>query len=105
MPTSPNVILYSRMRTARSSSRPGGSPPGTPPGTRHPSVDRQTPVNILPCPKLRLRPVNIAIKITIKSVSVDGRHQHSFYQVWHLRILIYDKFLILKVNMSIKTFV
>ena len=48
----------SRMRTARSSSR-GGSPPGAPPGTMHPPVDRHTPVNILPCPKLRLRAVNI----------------------------------------------
>ena len=75
----------SRMCTAHSSSR-GGSPPGTPPGadppwsrhppgsrhprtrhplgagtpwTRHPPVDRHTPVNILPCPKLRLRAVNI----------------------------------------------
>ena len=27
------------------------------PGRRHPPVDRHTPVNILPCPKLRLRPV------------------------------------------------
>ena len=75
----------SRMHTARSSSRwgglhqappdqtpqdqaplPGPDPPGagTPhPGTRHPPlaqappVDRHTPVNILPCPKLRLRAV------------------------------------------------
>ena len=38
----------SRMRTARSSSRLG----------RHPlPVDTHTPVNILPCPKLRLRAV------------------------------------------------
>ena len=41
---------------------PEGSPPGTPldqapPGTRHPPVDKHTPVNILPCPKLRLRSV------------------------------------------------
>ena len=75
------------MRTARSSSRrgglhqappPGPDPPGagTPPGTKHPPdqapprmrhppgsrpppVDRHTPVNILPCPKLRLRAVKI----------------------------------------------
>ena len=40
---------------------PGTRPPGTrDPGTRHPLgpgtplVDRHTPVNILPCPKLRL---------------------------------------------------
>ena len=66
-------IHSSRMRTARSSSRPGGlhqAPPNwdqTPrdqaPPTRHPPgpgtppVDRHTPVNILPCPKLRLRAV------------------------------------------------
>ena len=66
----------SRMRTARSSSRPGGlhQPPprdlGTPPGPgtaqdqappwdQAPPVDRHTPVNILPCPKLRLRAVTI----------------------------------------------
>ena len=60
----------SGMRTARSSSRPGGFPSGTPPRpctppgagtprTRHPPVDRHTPVNILPCPKLRLRAVMI----------------------------------------------
>ena len=83
----------SRMRTACSSSRPGGAPPGTPreqippqdqaslgsrylppgpgtPGTRHPPgarppdqapplVDRHTPVNILPCPKPRLRAIII----------------------------------------------
>ena len=37
------------------------SPPGTPPGTRQPPpVDRHTPVNILPCPKLRLRAVKIS---------------------------------------------
>ena len=63
----------SRMRTTRSSSRAGGAPPGTPrgPGTPRtqtppgpgtptgpdPPVDRHTPVNILPCPKLRLRAV------------------------------------------------
>ena len=77
----------SRMHTTHSSDcRGGGSPPGTPlwdqvppprpdtplgPGTppaRHPPragtpqeqappVDRHTPVNILPCPKLRLRAV------------------------------------------------
>ena len=72
----------SRMRTARSSSRLGVStmhppradtpPPGqcTPesrhhhPGSRPPrdhahtpAVDRHMPVNILPCPKLRLRAV------------------------------------------------
>ena len=65
----------SRMRTARSSSRP--APPRSrhpwtrhPPGSRHPPrpgappeqtplVDRHTPVNILPCPKLRLRAVII----------------------------------------------
>ena len=35
------------------------SGPGTPPGPGTPHVDRQTPVNILPCPKLRLRAVNI----------------------------------------------
>ena len=51
---------------------PGTRPPpgpGTPPDqapprtrhpqTRHPPVDRHTPVNILPCPKLRLRAVII----------------------------------------------
>ena len=53
----------SRMRTARSSSSPGGSPPVTPrtrhpPGTRHPLWTKwQTGVNILPCTKLRLRAV------------------------------------------------
>ena len=35
-----------------------------PPGTRHPPpVDRHTPVNILPCPKLRLRPVIIILRL------------------------------------------
>ena len=55
----------SRMCTARSSSRrgeistrtPGTRPPSPGPGT--PPVDRHTPVNILPCPKLRLRAVKI----------------------------------------------
>ena len=58
----------SRMRTARSSSRPGGlhqAPPGSrlppdqaPPWDQAPPpVDRHTPVNILLCPKLRLRAV------------------------------------------------
>ena len=59
----------SRMRTARSSSRPGGvlhqaphpesgiPPEQIPPGPGTPPVDRQTPVNILPCRKLRLRAV------------------------------------------------
>ena len=63
----------SGMRTARSSSRPGGvstrHPPGphqTPPGEGTPlgagtlpgpGTPRHTPVNILPCPKLRLRAV------------------------------------------------
>ena len=66
----------SRMRTARSSSRPAPPPPEqalldqappweqAPPQTRRPPeqtppVDRHTPVNILPCPKLRLRAVII----------------------------------------------
>ena len=70
----------SRMRTARSSSSrrglhqapPPGSRPPSPRGSRHhppptadtpgayiPPVDRHTPVNILPCPKLRLRAVII----------------------------------------------
>ena len=68
----------SRMRTVRSSSRRGDlhqatplgpcttPPPGTmhPPGTmpprdHAPPVDRHTNVNILPCPKLRLRAVKI----------------------------------------------
>ena len=66
------------MRTARSSSRPGGlhqAPHGTRhlPGTRHPPgpgtpqdqapllwTEWQTGVNILPCPKLCLRAVNIS---------------------------------------------
>ena len=65
------------MRTARCSSRLGGlhqappqerAPPGagtgtprdqTPPGPGTPPVDRHTPVSILPCPKLHLRPVKI----------------------------------------------
>ena len=61
----------SSMRTVRSSSRRGGGgsphipppaqdqvhPPG--PGTPAPAVDRHIPVNILPCPKLRLRAVKI----------------------------------------------
>ena len=38
-----------------------GSPPGSPPGSRHPPVDRHTPVNILPCPKLRLWAVKILL--------------------------------------------
>ena len=80
------------MRTARSSSHRGGvstrhplgpdpplgsDPPGTrPPMTRHPRspgpgtplwpgtppVDRHTPVNILPCPKLCLRAVTMVTK-------------------------------------------
>ena len=94
----------SRMRTARSSSRPGGlhqAPPGTrhpsrdqappwdqipfrtrhtlqrrppsrpgtppgadPPGPGTPPVDRHTPVNILPCPKLRLRAVKALATFT-----------------------------------------
>ena len=65
----PTRVHSSKMRTARNSNRRGGggSPPGTP-WTRHPSVtrhphppglgtlpvDRHTPVNILPCPKLHL---------------------------------------------------
>ena len=65
-----------RMRTVRDSGSPGGlhqasprgqTPPGTrhppspgpDPRTRHPPVERHTPVNILPCPKLRLRAVII----------------------------------------------
>ena len=64
----------SRMCTARSSGRLGGAcfggglpqalprpdPLGAgipPPESRHPAMDRHTPVNILPCPKLRLRAV------------------------------------------------
>ena len=61
----------SRIHTARSSSHSGGSPPGPkgqgtpphPPGPNtprdqvNPAMDRHTPVNILPCPKLRLRAV------------------------------------------------
>ena len=73
----------SRKRTARSSSRPGGSPsgtppdqaphptpqnqtpqgPGTPPGPDPPPLDRMTGVNILPCPKLRLRAVITVVLI------------------------------------------
>ena len=68
----------SRMRSARSSSRPGGLHQAPPSGTRHPPqdqappppsgtrhplpVDRHTPVNILPCPKLRLRAVKMALQ-------------------------------------------
>ena len=40
-------------------------PPGTrhpPPGPGTPTVDRHTPVNILPCPKLRLRVVKMGAK-------------------------------------------
>ena len=68
--TDPTRMHSSRMRTAHSSSRPGGSPPGTPPGadlpgggTHPPTQDQispwnrpplltesQTPVKILPCP-------------------------------------------------------
>ena len=58
----------SRMRTARSSGHPGGVATRHPPleqaspRSRHPPgagtpVDRHMPVNILPCPKLRLRAV------------------------------------------------
>ena len=42
--------------------RPGTHPPPpdqASPRTRHPPVDRHTPVNILPCLKLRLRAVKI----------------------------------------------
>ena len=72
----------SRMRTTRSSSHQGdlhqAPPPTRPPQSRHPSqgrhttplgfapprdqtppVDRHTSVNILPCPKLRLRAVKM----------------------------------------------
>ena len=52
----------SRMRTARSSSRPGGGVPGrdqAPPRDQVPPLWTDTPVNILPCPKLRLRVVII----------------------------------------------
>ena len=50
------------MRTARSSSRPGGVSQA-PPGDQTPSLwtEWQTGVNILPCPKLRLRAVSIRI--------------------------------------------
>ena len=57
------------MRTARSSSRRGGlhqPPPDQAPQEQaphsgpDPPVDRHTPVNILPCPKLRLRAVIIS---------------------------------------------
>ena len=52
----------SRMRTARSSSRPGGVSTKhprdqNPPGPDTPPVYRHTPANLLPCPKLRLRAV------------------------------------------------
>ena len=50
----------SRMRTARSSSRPGGGVSTYPPGTRHPSREQNswhTLVKILPCPKLLLQVV------------------------------------------------
>ena len=53
----------SRMHTAHSSSRPGGlhQAPSPRPGTHPPPpVDRHTPVNILPCPKLRLRAVKMS---------------------------------------------
>ena len=44
---------------------PGTRPPGpgTPLGPDTPPVDRHTPVNILPCPKLRLRPVIIILRL------------------------------------------
>ena len=76
----------SRMRTTHSSSR-GGSPPCiTPPGTMHqpgpctpqdhapPLVDRHTPVNILPCPKLRLRAVTIMHSSRMRTVRCSDRH-------------------------------
>ena len=55
----------SRMRTARTLPVQGGLPDRDPPwtethsGQRSPPVDRQTPVKILPCPKLRLRVLKI----------------------------------------------
>ena len=80
----------SGMRTARSSSRPGGSTPGTPKsGSRHspgagmppdqapPSVDRHTPVNILPYPKLRLRAVKIP---ALKGILLNLGYKHIFYR-------------------------
>ena len=47
-------------------SAPGGgvSAPRGVPGQALPPVDRQTPVNILPCPKLRLRAVKIRVEHT-----------------------------------------
>ena len=74
------------MRTARSSSGRTGlhwvppweqTPPGdhapprlgadTPREQTPPPVDRHTPVNILPCPKLRLRAVKTSLTLTLTS--------------------------------------
>ena len=116
----------SRMRSARSSSRPGGSPSGTPlrnqappprtrhhpPGTRHPPrtrhplpVDSHTPVNILPCPKLRLRAVKMALQTKNASHPRNGgnmlalqKHdgQTSVVQKWETKNIFLHKFPLLQ---------
>ena len=70
--------------------------PGTPNGTRHPSqsqappppgpdpppVDRHTPVNILPCPKLRLREVKS--KDHVSCMCLAGAVAASWYITQHV---------------------
>ena len=62
---------------------PGGvsAPRGVPgpgggvPGQVLPPVDRHTPVNILPCPQLRLRAVNISrlwVSLDVTECSLDN---------------------------------
>ena len=46
-------------------------PGGGVPGQVHPPVDRQTPVNLLPCPKLRLRAVKMDLLYVLLS-EFDG---------------------------------
>ena len=97
----------SRMSTVRSSSRSGAgstrhppdqAPPRdqTPPRTRHPptrhppgsdtttpAVDRQTPVNILPCPKLRLRAV---INVNSKEINLFQCFlKYVYFDIWSSR--------------------
>ena len=53
--------------------RPGTPQEQTPPGPGTPPVDRHTPVNILPCPKLRLRAVIKAMFSQINTVFVSSQ--------------------------------
>ena len=53
--------------------------PGTPQGPCTPPVDRHTPVNILPCPKLRLQVVIILDRST--SQMKQPKSYHQVYQI------------------------